>query len=68
MGVKGFHVHFISDDLTFGGHVMDYSLTQGKVEIGKVDQLDQCFPTQDQEFLKANFDLQKLREDIDLSE
>ncbi|HEN9165141.1 TPA: acetolactate decarboxylase [Streptococcus agalactiae] len=68
VGVKGFHVHFISDDLTFGGHVMDYSLTQGKVEIGKVDQLDQCFPTQDQEFLKANFDLQKLREDIDLSE
>ncbi|HHV3399260.1 TPA: acetolactate decarboxylase, partial [Streptococcus agalactiae] len=34
----------------------------------KVDQLDQCFPTQDQEFLEANFDLQKLREDIDLSE
>ncbi|EAO74494.1 alpha-acetolactate decarboxylase, partial [Streptococcus agalactiae COH1] len=50
-GVKGFHVHFISDDLTFGGHVMDYSLTQGKVEFGKVDHLGQCFPTQDQEFL-----------------
>ncbi|CQR25567.1 alpha-acetolactate decarboxylase [Streptococcus varani] len=46
VSVAGYHLHFISDDHRFGGHVLDYVITQGTVEVGAVDQLDQRFPVQ----------------------
>ena len=44
VSVAGYHLHFISDDHSFGGHVMDYVIEHGIVEVGAVDQLDQRFP------------------------
>ena len=46
VSVAGYHLHFISDDLTFGGHVMDFVIKEGIIEVGAVDQLDQRFPVQ----------------------
>ncbi|EHI75004.1 alpha-acetolactate decarboxylase [Streptococcus criceti] len=68
VSVAGYHLHFISDDLVFGGHVMDYVMTDGTVEIGPVDQLDQRFPVQDRNYLFAKFNLDELKEDINKSE
>ena len=51
VSVAGYHLHFISDDLTFGGHVMDFVIKEGIVEVGAVDQLDQRFPVQDRQYL-----------------
>ena len=34
VSVAGYHLHFISDDHTFGGHVMDFVITEGIVEVG----------------------------------
>ena len=45
VSVAGYHLHFISDDLTFGGHVMDFVIKEGIIEVGAVDQLDQTFPS-----------------------
>lgn len=66
--MAGYHLHFISDDLTFGGHVMDYVISEGMVEVGPVDQLDQRFPVQDRQYLFAKFNAKEVREDIDKAE
>ncbi|QWL83361.1 Alpha-acetolactate decarboxylase [Streptococcus sp. ZB199] len=34
VSVAGYHLHFISDDHTFGGHVMDFVISEGIVEVG----------------------------------
>ncbi len=39
IGVPGYHLHFISDDRTTGGHVLDYVLNSGRVEIDHTSSL-----------------------------
>ena len=34
VSVAGYHLHFLSDDHQFGGHVMDFVMKNGEVEIG----------------------------------
>lgn len=68
VSVAGYHLHFITDDYTFGGHVMDYVISEGIVEVGPVDQLDQRFPVQDRKYLFAKLNLDELKEDIEKSE
>ena len=65
VSVAGYHLHFISDDLTFGGHVMDFVIKEGVIEVGAIDQLDQRFPVQDRQYLFAKFNVEEMREDID---
>ncbi|MFC3928137.1 acetolactate decarboxylase [Streptococcus caprae] len=68
VSVAGYHLHFISDDHTFGGHVMDYVIKHGQVEVGAVDQLDQRFPVQDRQYLFAKFNSEQVKKDIEKSE
>ena len=68
VSVAGYHLHFISDDLTFGGHVMDFVIKEGMIEVGAVDQLDQRFPVQDRQYLFAKFNVDEMKKDIDKSE
>ncbi|MBR6895281.1 MAG: alpha-acetolactate decarboxylase, partial [Lactococcus sp.] len=49
-------------------HVLDYVITEGVVEVGAVDQLDQRFPVQDRKYLFAKLNLDELKEDIKKSE
>ena len=65
VSVAGYHLHFISDDLSFGGHVMDFIIDNGIVA---VDQLDQRFPVQDRQYLFAKFNVDEMREDITKAE
>ncbi|MCQ8255926.1 alpha-acetolactate decarboxylase, partial [Streptococcus suis] len=50
------------------GHVMDYIISEGMVEVGQVDQLYQRFPIQDSQYLFAKFNAKEVREDIDKAE
>lgn len=68
VSVAGYHLHFLSDDLSFGGHVMDFVIQEGIVEVGPVDQLDQRFPVQDRKYLFAKFNIDEMKEDITKSE
>ena len=68
VSVASYHLHFISDDLTFGGHVMDFIIENGIIEVGPVDQLDQRFPVQDRQYLFAKFNVDEMREDITKAE
>ncbi|OFI49415.1 alpha-acetolactate decarboxylase [Floricoccus tropicus] len=68
VSVAGFHLHFLSNDHSFGGHVLDYVLEKGQFELGPVHELEQSFPTNDKNFLRADLDVERLKKDIDLSE
>ncbi|MGT2831903.1 acetolactate decarboxylase [Streptococcus halotolerans] len=68
IGVAGYHLHFLSDDHSFGGHIMDYVMTNGRIEIGDIDQLDQRFPVSDEKYLKSDFNLDQMRSDITAAE
>ena len=68
VSLAGYHLHFVSDDLNFGGHVMDFVIKEGVVELGAVDQLDQRFPVQDRKYLFAKFNMDEMKEDMEKSE
>ncbi|WP_297079083.1 acetolactate decarboxylase [uncultured Enterococcus sp.] len=65
--VAGFHVHFISDDRMFGGHVLDYHVEDVTVEVQNYSELIQDFPKEDV-FLDADFDYSNIAEEISISE
>lgn len=39
IGVPGYHLHFITDNRTRGGHVLDYEVTEGNLEIDHTSTL-----------------------------
>lgn len=39
IGVPGYHLHFISSDLKKGGHVLDYTLSNGRLDIDHTSSL-----------------------------
>lgn len=46
VNVAGYHMHFIADDLSCGGHVLDFEMSHGVLEADtKEDWLHICFPT-----------------------
>ena len=45
VSVAGYHLHFISDDLTFGGHVMDFVIKEGIVVGWSCRSVGSTFPS-----------------------
>ncbi|MDT3960762.1 acetolactate decarboxylase [Staphylococcus kloosii] len=64
----GFHLHFVDDDHTFGGHVLDFEMNSGSVEVSKIETLEQHFPTDNEAFLEADIDYSNISEDISKTE
>ncbi|WP_171210378.1 MULTISPECIES: acetolactate decarboxylase [unclassified Ruegeria] len=53
IGVPGYHLHFISSDLSKGGHVLDYTLSSGRLEIDHTSSLHLELP-ESRSFSDAN--------------
>jgi len=53
IGVPGYHLHFISSDRSTGGHVLDYTLTSGQIEIDHTSSLHLELP-ETRDFSNAN--------------
>lgn len=68
VAVPGFHLHFLSTDKTFGGHVLDYTIQEGLAEWQTIETLEQHFPVENDEFMKSEIDYSNLEEDIETSE
>ncbi|MDU6523136.1 acetolactate decarboxylase [Enterococcus devriesei] len=64
----GFHLHFISDDRQFGGHVLDFELTEGKVELMELAEFRQHFPTENTDYLENEIKLDDISKDIEEAE
>jgi acetolactate decarboxylase len=53
IGVAGYHEHFVTDDRSGGGHVLDYQLDHGRLQFGVITRLNLQLP-HDADFLRAN--------------
>lgn len=53
IGVAGYHEHFVTGDRNGGGHVLEYQLTQGRLQFGVIGRLNLQLP-HDVDFLHAN--------------
>lgn len=64
----GFHLHFISDDRKFGGHVLDFQLSEGSVNLMELAEFRQHFPTENAAYLKNEIKLDEITKDIEEAE
>ena len=64
----GFHLHFVDKDKTVGGHVLDFEMNHGDVEISNIETLEQHFPVNNATFLESDIDYSTVHEDIKQSE
>jgi alpha-acetolactate decarboxylase len=45
ISVAGYHLHFLNEDRTAGGHVLDFTLEHGRVDVSGASQLHLSLPT-----------------------
>jgi len=50
INVPGYHLHFLSKDKTFGGHILDFSVSKLKVEIQELNRFEMLLPEGDNSF------------------
>lgn len=68
VAAAGFHLHFIDDKKQFGGHVIDFELANGTVELSKMESLNQHFPINDPTFVETEIDYANLEKEIQQAE
>lgn len=68
IGAGGFHIHFVDDARTFGGHVLDFHIEEADVEIQDFEMLAQHFPVDHRSFTEAHIDYENISEDIRAAE
>lgn len=56
MASPGFHLHFLSDDHTFGGHVLDFADAEGELATQRFEDVQLHLPVHDADFLTADLD------------
>lgn len=64
----GFHVHFLDDDRTFGGHILAYNLTSGKVSLQTFSDFNLHLPVHDSHFVQADLNDPELDSQIKAAE
>lgn len=64
----GFHLHFLSDDQQFGGHILDFTLAKGTVEFQTIETLIQHFPIENAAFMENEIDYANLHAEIEEAE
>jgi acetolactate decarboxylase len=55
INVPGYHLHFISDDAFFGGHVLGFELKEGILELDRINSFKLILP-EEGGFLDTNLD------------
>ena len=66
--VGGYHLHFLADDLSMGGHILGFNLSKGVLSLQPFSNLNQQNPIHDQKFMNHDFSKDKIEESIDHSE
>lgn len=64
---SGFHLHFLADDKKFGGHILDYTLERGAVELANISTFTQELPTAES-YLDADIDITGVAAEISEAE
>ena len=53
--VGGYHSHFLADDHSIGGHVLDFKVKSAKLYLQIFDTLEQHLPVDNQEYMNYDF-------------
>lgn len=64
----GWHLHFISDDRQFAGHLLDFAAPQLTGSLEVLDTLEQHLPIENRAFRESTVDMRTLRAGIAKSE
>lgn len=64
IGSAGFHVHFANDDRNFGGHVLDFEVSDVTVEIQNFETFEQHFAVDDEAFTTTDIDYKDIAKEI----
>lgn len=56
ISVSGFHNHFLSNNLKFGGHILDFYLISGEVYYQIFETFEQHFPINNKDYIEHDFD------------
>ena len=64
IGSAGFHVHFANDDRNFGGHVLDFEVSDVTVEIQNFETFEQHFAVDDEAFTNTDIDYKDIAKEI----
>ena len=67
ISVAGYHLHFLNEDHTAGGHAFDFLLDEGVVEMSTVSEMQLSLPTSGP-FLAADLHRKDMEADIHKSE
>lgn len=67
VNVAGYHLHVLSDDQKHGGHVTDFRILEGKLEVARISDLEISLPLT-KEFADANLLPAGLNEAIQTAE
>ncbi|BBZ43457.1 acetolactate decarboxylase [Mycobacterium parmense] len=67
ISVAGYHLHFLDDDRTRGGHILDFVLERGQIAVSGASQMHLSLPTSGA-FLGAQLSGADLAERIDKAE
>jgi len=63
VNVPGYHLHFLADDLSGGGHVLAFDLAEGEIELDtRHDWLHVLLPTESDAFATADLSRDRSRE------
>lgn len=68
VSVGGCHSHFLSDDHSIGGHVLNFNLDYGQAKIQKLDTLVQHLPTESLDYMEHDFTKDSIQSDINKAE
>lgn len=68
MASAGFHLHYLNDTKTLGGHLLDFTVKEAELTLQPFASVEQHFPLDNQEFMEKEFDLEKMNEEIQRSE
>lgn len=68
IAVPGFHLHFLSKDKDYGGHVLEFEIEQAQVEWDTIERLEQHFPLRNKTFMRSEIDYSRLEKDIEEAE
>ncbi|EAX88505.1 Alpha-acetolactate decarboxylase family protein [Trichomonas vaginalis G3] len=62
MNLPGYHIHFVDDKRTCGGHVLGFKLISGKVSIAESSDFHLHLPSHSESFRKCDFEVDRSKE------
>lgn len=68
MASAGFHLHYINDERTMGGHLLDFTVSEGVLIVQPFASVEQHFPFDNKEFMEHDFELGEMDSEIRHSE